>query len=156
MFHWLPEKIISGGQTGVDRAALDVSLAHGIPCGGWVPKGRRAEDGELPHFYPLLETATRNYSDRTARNVNESDGTLILTRGNLKGGTKLTFKLAKSFSKPVWVVDFKTNDHPLEVRAWLSGMNVRVLNVAGPRESEIPGVGKRAYCFLEQLLFEES
>src|SRR5207248_6603939 len=86
-------KIVSGGQTGVDRAALDVALEVGLPCGGWGPQGRRAEDGPLPERYPLRETASAAYPARTARNVREADGTLILTRGEPDRGTALTARL---------------------------------------------------------------
>src|SRR6266571_9073801 len=80
-------KIVSGGQTGVDRAALDVALELGIPCGGWCPRGRRAEDGIIPERYPLIETPTTAYPQRTERNVRDSDGTLVLTVGRADGGT---------------------------------------------------------------------
>src|SRR5262245_54833883 len=92
-------KIISGGQSGVDRAALDVALELGIPCGGWCPKGRRAEDGPLPDRYPLDETQTSFYPERTRRNVRDSDGTLILADGAAKGGTALTIELAEQMQK---------------------------------------------------------
>ena len=87
------KKIISGGQTGADRAGLDVALTVGLPIGGWCPQGRRAEDGPIPDGYPLVETAERNYQTRTRRNVEDSDGTLILNLGKLDGGTAFTVKL---------------------------------------------------------------
>jgi Circularly permutated YpsA SLOG family len=86
-------KIISGGQTGVDRAALDVALELGIPCGGWCPKGRRAEDGAIPDKYPVEENDSPEYPPRTARNVRAADGTLILTRGTPDRGTALTVRI---------------------------------------------------------------
>src|SRR3989442_2721366 len=88
-----PVEIVSGGQTGVDRAALDTALALGLPCGGWCPRGRRAEDGPLPTRYPLRETPSSSYPERTVWNVRDSDGTLILHRGRLSGGTALTLRL---------------------------------------------------------------
>ena len=91
----LVEKIVSGGQTGVDRAALDVALKVGIPCGGWCPKGRKAEDGAIPDRYPLTETSSASYPVRTEKNVNDSDGTLILKVGPVTGGTARTVKAAK-------------------------------------------------------------
>ena len=87
---FLVEKIVSGGQTGVDRAALDVALELGIPCGGWCPRGRRAEDGALSARYPLMETPSDDYVQRTTWNIRDSDGTLILTRGEPTGGTAQT------------------------------------------------------------------
>src|SRR5688572_16678238 len=99
-------KIISGGQTGVDRAALDVALELGLPCGGWCPKGRKAEDGVIDPKYPLQETSTDDYPQRTEKNVQDSDATLILTRGKPDGGTALTRSLAREHKKPCKVVNF--------------------------------------------------
>mgnify|MGYP003793290687 CR=1 FL=1 len=90
------KKIVSGGQTGVDRAALDVAMQLGIPVGGWCPRGRRAEDGRIPDSYPLREASSVNYAKRTELNVRDSDGTLILSGGPLTGGTALTESLARS------------------------------------------------------------
>jgi hypothetical protein len=84
------EKIISGGQTGADRAALDVAIKFNIPHGGWIPKGRKAEDGRLPDKYQLQEMSTASYPQRTEKNVLESDGTLIFSRGEPTGGTRYT------------------------------------------------------------------
>jgi hypothetical protein len=98
-------KIISGGQTGVDRAALDVARELGLPCGGWCPKGRRAEDGPIPARYPLVETASASYPQRTRQNVLDADGTLILTMTPPTGGTALTIRIAEGNDKPYLVVD---------------------------------------------------
>src|SRR2546429_554237 len=98
-------KIISGGQTGVDRAALDVALELGLPCGGWCPRGRRAEDGPIDSRYPLRETNALAYPVRTRWNVRDSDGTLILTRGRPDRGTALTRDLAERMGKPLLTVD---------------------------------------------------
>ncbi len=95
----MPEKIVSGGQTGVDRAALDAALALGVPCGGWCPRGRRAEDGEIPARYPLRETPLPTYEQRTEWNVRDADGTLVLTRGPASGGTALTLALAERLGR---------------------------------------------------------
>ena len=146
------QRVVSGGQTGVDRAALDAAMALGIPCGGWCPRGRRAEDGRIPARYPLRETATPDYPERTARNVCESDATLVLTRGRPRGGTALTIALARRRSRPVLLVDLDGAPDQDEVRAWLAACAARVLNVAGPRESEQPGIHRQAELFLRTVL----
>src|SRR5512132_1315628 len=92
-------RIVSGGQTGVDRAALDAAMAFGLACGGWVPRGRRAEDGAVPPRYPMRETRGYTYAERTRRNVRDSDGTLILTRGRPTGGTALTGRLGAAIGQ---------------------------------------------------------
>lgn len=148
----LVNKIISGGQTGVDRAALDTALALGIPCGGWCPKGRRAEDGVIPMHYPLTETTSKDYRVRTRRNVRDSDGTLILTRGPLSGGTALTRRLAKELDKPCLVVDLAQRPRASDVRTWLASNSIHILNVAGPRESNQPGIYLQAKKFLRRVL----
>src|SRR3954447_23558628 len=101
----MPAKLISGGQTGVDRAALDVALALGIPCGGWCPKGRKAEDGPIPERYPLTETPSGSYSQRTRWNVRDADATLILTWGQPTSGTLLTVNACRGTDKPHLVLD---------------------------------------------------
>src|SRR3954447_14624932 len=97
---FLIQRIVSGGQTGVDRAALDVALALGIPCGGWCPRGRGAEDGLIPERYPLVETPAADASQRTRWNVRDSDGTLILAWGEPTGGTLLTVQACRETGKP--------------------------------------------------------
>ncbi len=144
-------KIVSGGQTGVDRAALDVALELGVPCGGWCPEGRRAEDGPIDLRYPLRETRSRDYRVRTERNVKEADGTLILTRGLARGGTALTTNLAQKHHKPHLVVDLSAETDPEEVRNWIHHNKIRILNVAGPRETEHPGIHNQAVDFLRAL-----
>lgn len=145
-------KIISGGQTGVDRAALDTALELGLPVGGWCPKGRRAEDGPIDKGYPLQETESFYYPIRTERNVLDSDGTLILTRGKPKGGTALTVKLARAHKKPYLLVDLSAGEEVSPVRNWGKANRIKVLNVAGPRESETPGIYDRTVCFLKKVL----
>lgn len=144
-------KIVSGGQTGVDRAALDVALALGIPCGGWVPKGRRAEDGPIPDRYPMRESASRAYARRTRRNVRDADATLILTRGAPTGGTALTVTFAAELGQPCRVADLTEGPEPPAVRAWLVEHRVEILNIAGPRESGCPGIRHQAVEFLQRL-----
>src|SRR4051812_28160800 len=105
-------KLVSGGQTGVDRAGLDVALQLGIPCGGWCPKGRRAEDGRVPDCYPLRETESAGYRDRTRRNVADGNATLILTWGPASRGTLLTLNTCKRTRKPHLAVDLTGEDLP--------------------------------------------
>ena len=146
------ERIVSGGQSGVDRAALDVALELGIPCGGWCPRGRKAEDGVLPSGYPLIETPSDDYVQRTTWNVRDSDGTLILTRGAPNGGTAQTVDDAKRLRKPHRVVDLDRSWTAAEIQAWLREHGIRVLNVAGPRESKSHGIYAEAVDGLRQLL----
>src|SRR5947209_17179443 len=112
------KKVVSGGQTGVDRAALDAALELGVPCGGWCPRGRRAEDGPIPERYPLRETSWDGYPQRTEWNVRDSDGTLILTRGEPDRGTALTARLANTQNKPCLVIDLALPWDIEEVRQW--------------------------------------
>ena len=152
----LPSIIVSGGQTGVDRAALDFALRHNIPCGGWCPAGRCAEDGPISTQYPLTETPTREYAERTEWNVRDSDGTLILTMGPPTSGTACTVEWAKQYARPCFVVDFSDpEDTVSSVHAWMNKYVIRKLNVAGPRESKTPGIYERALYYLESLFPKE-
>ncbi|MCI0591266.1 MAG: putative molybdenum carrier protein [Gammaproteobacteria bacterium] len=143
---------MSGGQTGVDRAALDVALELNIPCGGWCPKGRRAEDGMIPLRYPLRETASIEYECRNEWNVRDSDASLILICGELEGGTALTVEFAKNWGRPYLVVDLDGQCEPQRIRGWLERHRIRSLNVAGPRESKVPGINQHAAAFLRKVL----
>lgn len=148
-------KIVSGGQTGADRAALDVALERGIPHGGWIPRGRLTEDGPLPGRYRLWETETRSYAGRTERNVLDSDGTLIVSRGRLNGGSALTRQLAKRHGRPWLHVDLAVlggEEAARRVRVWLRENRIRVLNVAGPRASKDPGIQRAVRGLLGAVL----
>jgi len=145
-------RIRSGGQTGVDRAALDAALAAGAPIAGWCPSGRRAEDGPISPGYPLRETSSPDYAERTRFNVRDADATLILTRGPLAGGTALTAATAREMGKPFLVVDLTGSPDPAAVAEWVRQRGVRDLNVAGPRESEAPGIYGEALAFVTALL----
>lgn len=130
-------KIISGGQTGADRAALDWAIEHGIQHGGWCPAGRLAEDGVIPERYQLLEV-DGGYRQRTRRNIRDSDGTLIVSIvEELTGGTLETRKYAEKIGKP-WLHVWPGIDWRVSLAEWLAANDVRVLNVAGPRASKEP------------------
>lgn len=148
------QKIVSGGQTGTDRAALDVAIQYGINTGGWVPAGRRAEDGIIPERYHLTETTARNYATRTQYNVRDSDGTLLLNLGELDGGTLKTFDHIKKLGRPCLMVQFDaaSQPSPLAVAAWLKEHSICVLNVAGPRESKRPGTYQLSFDYLADVL----
>lgn len=144
-------RIVSGGQTGVDRAALDAAIELSIPHGGWCPKGRRAEDGRIPAQYRLTETAAREYWVRTEQNVVDSDATLILYRHRLSGGTEFTFRMTRKHGKPCLSIELEQGDHWESYLAWLQQHRVQVLNCAGPRESTMPGIYQHAKIFFIQL-----
>ena len=145
-------KIVSGGQTGVDRAALDVALALGIPCGGWCPHGRLAEDGVIPAHYPLAETPSADYDQRTEWNVRDSDGTLILTIGEPTSGTAFTVACAEKYRKPHLVVKLDAPGNPQSVSDWIATHRIETLNVAGPRLSAQPEAYRLAVEFLRKVL----
>jgi hypothetical protein len=147
----LVRAVVSGGQTGVDRAALDAALGLGIPCGGWCPAGRWAEDGRIPSRYPLRETPRADPAQRTLWNVRDADATLILSPRPLRGGTRFTRDCARRLGRPCEVRD-PLADGPGPVRRWLLGLGPLVLNVAGPRESELPGAHAASLRWLLDLL----
>ncbi len=149
-----PERIVSGGQTGVDRAALEVARDLGLARGGWCPAGRAAEDGPIPVEHPLRETPSADPAERTTWNVRDSDATLILARGELAGGSALSAREAQARGRPLRVARLDAADPGVldETRAWLARHTPRVLNVAGPRESEDPGIAAAAARFLRGLL----
>jgi hypothetical protein len=149
-------KIVSGGQTGVDRAALDAAMEVGLEVGGWCPKNRWAEDGPIPRHYPLFETRTEDVAVRTQRNVETSSATLVLTRGSPMGGTRLTCEIAQSMRRPMLIVDLADlrDEDPVDtIVDWMRRVRPRVLNVAGPRESAAPGISEQARTLL-RLAFE--
>lgn len=149
-------KVISGGQTGVDRAGLDAALTAGFPIGGYCPKGRRAEDGLIPEQYPLIEMDSPEYIERTEKNVQVSDGTLILNIGALTAGTKATYDFTVKHGKPSLIVQLDAPDvvKPEHVVRWLDGQHISILNIAGPRESKVPGgIYHKAYAYLD-LVFD--
>jgi hypothetical protein len=135
-------KIISGGQTGVDRAALDVALKHGIECGGWCPAGRLDEFGRIPNQYPVQELAVGGFTQRTLQNVKDSDGTLIIYPGKLGGGTEQTIRFCVKLQLPHELIDaskFSVQDATKLIAGFVRKQKIKSLNVAGPRQSEWPG-----------------
>ena len=134
-------KIISGGQTGVDRAGLDAALQESFPIGGYCAKGRTAEDGAIPEKYPMIELESLESYYRTEKNVIESDGTLILNIGELSQGTKLTHDFCIQYGKPNLIVQLDASEviKPEHVVRWINAQYISILNIAGPRESKVPG-----------------
>lgn len=145
-------KVISGGQTGVDRAALDAALALGIEIGGWCPRDRWAEDGTIPAKYPLTAVDSDDVTERTARNVKEAAGTLIIHDGAESPGTKFTEELARSGGKSCLVANLHHPRVVESIRMWLERTSPDVLNVAGPRASESAGIYDLARACLTEAL----
>lgn len=148
------DRIVSGGQTGADRGALDFAIQHGYTHGGWAPYGRQAEDGLIPLKYQLSELPDGGYRQRTRRNVEDSDGTLIINIGDLEGGSLATKSFAQQQSKPVLVFQVDAGipiSAAQSVLAWLREHTIKTLNVAGPRESKRPGIYRLTYKLLEAI-----
>lgn len=152
----LPSRIVSGAQTGADRAALDIGLELGVETGGWVPLGRLAEDGVIPERYGnLREADSANPARRTELNVRDSDATLILSHGPLSGGSALTRSLAESKNKPLLHLDLAAMDRKEASRVledWLKRLQPATLNVAGPRGSRDPGIHAATLEVLRDVL----
>ena len=159
-------RIVSGGQTGVDRAALDAAIAAGIETGGWCPRDRRSEDGSIPLRYPLRETASKSYAVRTEWNVRDSDATLILVLDRISSGTQLTIDSAKTQTRPLRIEylcppaagtliadDVSPEQQVADVIEWIVRERIKTLNVAGPRGSSHKDVYQKSVQFLT-MLFE--
>jgi hypothetical protein len=149
------EKIVSGGQTGADRAALDFAIEYDMDHGGWLPEGRLAEDGPVSSRYNLKELAGGNYRRRTEKNVEDSDGTLIVSRGDLTGGSLLTLEFAREYARPCLHINLDkiiVFDAAIDVYEWLKGHDIKVLNVAGPRASKDPEIYELTWNLLEMVL----
>jgi len=149
-------RIISGGQTGADRASLDLAMRLDIPHGGWIPKGRLTEEGPLPARYKLKEMPTASYPERTEKNVLDADGTLIVSHGKLTGGSALTRAVAIRNDRPWLHVDLDGMAAFEAVRTvvdWIERSEIEVLNVAGPRASEDPGIYRATMDLLEAVFY---
>ncbi len=149
------EKIISGGQTGADRAALDFAIDNGIPYGGWLPKGRKTEDGRLSETYHLQEMPTEDYAKRTEMNVLDSDGTVIVSNGFLKDGSALTREFAIRHEKPWIHIDRKElslHEAAEKLFFWLTENQIKILNVAGSRAGKDPTIYETTRYLLKTTL----
>ena len=134
-------KIIAGGQTGVDRAALDIALTNGIPCGGWCPAGRLDEFGKIPDHYPVQELQRGGFAERTLQNVKDSDGTVVIYQGELRGGTEQTVGFCAELERPHELIDasrLATQNAAKLITDFVHNNGIGILNIAGPRQSEWP------------------
>jgi hypothetical protein len=145
-------KIISGGQTGVDRAALDVAISEGIDIGGSCPAGREADDGPIPEKYLLQETADTDPFVRTENNVRDSDGSLLLYRDKLHGGTAYAMEMARQLGRPVKAVDVSAPPSVADVADWIEQNRLHVLHIGGQRENSSPGIYQQASAFIKDVL----
>jgi hypothetical protein len=150
------KKIVSGGQTGADRAALDIAMECGLEIGGWIPKGRLAEDGPIPlHYGGLVETESSDPSVRTTLNVRDSDATLIVSHGPLSGGSLLTLNEAGNLARPVFHLDLTVLAHTEaadQIRTWVRRVDPHTLNVAGPRATEDTAIYRSVWELLRTVL----
>jgi hypothetical protein len=155
------ERVISGGQVGADQGGLDAALTYwGVSTdkiGGWCPAGRRSEDGPIPEKYPLQETREWSYPPRTRLNIQEADGTVIFTMGEPTGGSKLTVSLAKELTKPNLHIDLSFLDRETAVEQivdWVDVYGIETINVAGSRESSVPGIQEMVARIMIRVLEE--
>ncbi|HBH50232.1 MAG TPA: molybdenum cofactor carrier [Bacteroidales bacterium] len=154
------KKIISGGQTGVDQAALKTALQLGIKIGGWCPPGRVCEEGNIPDEFTLKETPVERSEQamhiprslRTEWNVRDADASLVLLAGeDMDSGTAWTIQSAKNSNKPCLVLNITTHSEIPFILSWITKNRVETLNIAGPSESSFPGINNLASCFLSVL-----
>ena len=144
-------KIISGGQTGVDRAALDVALDQEIQCGGWCPAGRLDEFGKIPGHYPIQELQNGGFTERTLQNVKDSDGTVVINPGELRGGTEQTVRFCIDLKRPHQLIDaskLSAEGAAKLITDFVREKKISILNVAGPRQSEWP----EGYAYVARVL----
>ena len=146
-------KLVTGGQTGVDRAMLDFCLDHGISCGGWCPENRKAEDGTIDLRYPVKELPKASYKKRTAANVKDSDATVIIYDNEMDGGTLKSFEFAQKEKKPFLLLDMSIMDPAqasCRLQNFLEKIQPEILNFSGPRHSEWPEGYECCYAILQQ------
>lgn len=151
-------KIVSGGQTGADRGALDAALDLNFSCGGWCPEGRLAEDGPIPSKYPLIELAHAGYPERTLKNLLDSDGTVVIFFDKLSGGSLETMEWCKERNKPIKTIDgniISANNAAVSLIRFISEFNIHTLNVAGPRLSKKPRSYQYTYEVIYRLLIRD-
>ena len=149
------KKIISGGQTGVDRGALDAALKHGVDCGGWCPEGRVAEDGTIPDKYPMVEVPGGSYKHRTLQNIMGSDGTVIIYFSDLEGGTEETAFYCMKKGMPYKLIDLSEVSLARAkelIASFVQKREIEVLNVAGPRASRVEQAYDYTFGVLDALL----
>lgn len=149
------KQVISGGQTGADRGGLLAARRLGLGLGGWCPRGRRAEDGAVPAEWPLRETPSPDYAQRTEWNVRDADATVVLTVGPATGGSRLTVELAARLGRPLLHLDLQAlsdGEAATALREWLVSRRVVTLNVAGSRESQVPGIQGRTEDVIQRAL----
>ncbi|MEA3415952.1 MAG: putative molybdenum carrier protein [Thermodesulfobacteriota bacterium] len=149
------KKIISGGQTGADQAALDAAIKYNFPYGGWIPKGRKTEDGILPDKYKLKEMPADSYEKRTEQNVIDSDGTVIISHGKLTGGSKLTQELAEKYDRACFHADMNETSAFIavsKINSWIIENEIEVLNIAGPRASNDPEIYEDTRRIIEGVI----
>ena len=152
-----PFRIVSGGQTGVDRGALDAALSLGLPCGGWCPEGRLAEDGVIPARYPVNPLRDAGYDERTVKNVEDSDGTLIITFGRASGGTARTIDVCRRLGRPHLIMDATSvtlEEAVCRAVRFVREEDIRQLNVAGPRASGEPRGYEYACSLVRELCLQ--
>ena len=150
------KKIISGGQTGADRAALDTAIKFNIEYGGWIPQGRNTEDGRLPDKYRMDEMPTDSYPKRTEQNIMDSHGTLIISRGCLAEGSLLTKKLASKLKKPcchINLIDLDEFSAAIVINSFISDYDIEIINIAGPRASKDPFIYSSVKIVLETVIY---
>jgi hypothetical protein len=143
--------IKSGGQTGVERAALDYALCNGLLYSGWCPHGRRADDGIIPRRYVLQEAFSEDLIARVAQNIIESDGVLIIIYNEMDEPTQLAYDLALDYQKPVFVwAIYKNHNHRL-VANWIEKEKISVLNITGPSEKNAAGIHEETLDLLDNF-----